>query len=289
MRKRLVYYNSKNGIQFHHAITTAELTPHIHFGAESHPLIELLFLISGKVDYMIDGETYHVSPGDMIVVNAMELHSVYADPDLPYERIVLQFSPNLIPQGFDYDLFEPFTHSSRYQHIIPRPLVAQVGLQKSFQKLTEIMANKNKFKDAYIVSAIIDIITKINEAVEILLTNNYHMISTPRKTNQLLHSIIEYINNHLTDTIIVLDLANFAGISTSYLYRFFQKNMNISLHSYIQNQKMQLARSLILKGHQPKSVAEQLGYEYYSTFFSQFKKIFKKTPTQLYTNISTSD
>ena len=131
MRKHLSRYISKNGIQFHHVITTAELVPHIHFGAESHSLIELLFLISGKVDYMIDGETYHVSPGDVIVVNAMELRSLYADPNLPYERIVLQFSPNLIPQGFDYDLFDPFTHSSRYQHIIPNPFVSQVQISKS--------------------------------------------------------------------------------------------------------------------------------------------------------------
>lgn len=283
MRKHLSRYISKNGIQFHHVITTAELVPHIHFGAESHSLIELLFLISGKVDYMIDGETYHVSPGDVIVVNEMELHSLYADPNLPYERIVLQFSPNFIPKSLNYDLFEPFTHSSKYQHILPRSLVERIGLSKAFKNLTNLAVIDSKFKDAYIISAIIDIIAKINESVEILLTDSYHMISTPRKTNELLHSIIEYISDHITDTITAVDIANFTGISTSYLYRFFQKNMNISLQNYIQNQKMQLARSLILKGHQPKNVAEKLGYEYYSTFFAHFKKIFKKTPTQLYT------
>ena len=56
--------------------------------------------------------------------------------------------------------------------------------------------------------------------------------------------------------------------------------MGISLHTYIQNQKMQLALSLIRKGYTPQNVSEMLGFDYYATFFNQFKAVFGKSPNQ---------
>ena len=50
-------------------------------------------------------------------------------------------------------------------------------------------------------------------------------------------------------------------------------------NNQLNNQKIQLAVSLLNQGHSPQAVALHLGYEYYATFFAQFKKVVGRTPT----------
>lgn len=285
MLKTFAEYISPNGIYYHHSISVVKDGEKHKSFTEAHALIELLFLISGQVDYSVDGSIYRMFPGDLIVVNAQELHTLYVDPSVPYERIMLQFSPNFIPKLLEMDISTPFLNASLYRHIIPKKIVEKFKIERLFRAMKRLAASKGKYKDVQFISMIIDLIAEINMSMDLLLTSEFHLIPTYKSTNEILRTAIKYINDNLTKNITTEELTDLLGISPSYLYRFFKMKMGISLHQYIHNQKMQLAYSLINQGYQPQNVAHFLGYEYYSTFFTQFKRTFKKTPSAVIANV----
>ena len=55
-----------------------------------HDFYECYLFISGDVTYIIEGKTYSLLPGDIILINSKELHqAIINDKEVPYERIVL--------------------------------------------------------------------------------------------------------------------------------------------------------------------------------------------------------
>ncbi|MBQ9756123.1 MAG: helix-turn-helix domain-containing protein [Clostridia bacterium] len=279
MLKSYVDYLSQNGIYYHHTIQNSD--DHVKVKTESHRRIEILFLISGNVEYVIDGLTFSLAPGDLIVVNAQKLHTINVDPTTNYERIVLQFDPSFIPSLNNVDLSYPFQNSHLYQHIIPKALVEKSNVEKLLRSILPLSRSTDKFKDSRIIAKIIDIISEINYIVETLISSEYHLIPQPSSTNEILQSIIKYINENITKKFSTVDISSMLGISESYLYRFFKQKMSITLHHYIQNQKLQYALSLLNQGLLPQYVSNYLGYDYYTTFYTQFKRRFNRPPKSM--------
>lgn len=56
--------------------------------------------------------------------------------------------------------------------------------------------------------------------------------------------------------------------------------MGISFREYVENQKMKLASILLQQGYTAQNAADYLGYEYYKTFYLQYKRVFKASPSQ---------
>ena len=55
-----------------------------------HDFYEVYFFLGGAVEYWVDGKTFHLEPGDLLLINPMELHRPVVAPDSKtYERIVL--------------------------------------------------------------------------------------------------------------------------------------------------------------------------------------------------------
>ena len=276
MQTHYTEYMSQNGFSFHHSLSINESST---YKAESHERIEIYLLISGHVTYLIEGSVYQISPGDILIVNAKEFHSLTIDPTIAYERIKLHFLPSIIPKLKDIDLSFPFLNARLYSHIIPQKLVAQSKIKDVLRQIKSDCDVDSKYRDSLIISHIVNLITEINITVDTLLTKEIHLIPSPKSSSEILQATINYVNTHVTENIASLDIAQHLGISESYLYRFFKQKMGISLHSYIENQKMQLALSMIRQGYSLQNISDYLGYDYYATFFAQFKRIFGKPPS----------
>ena len=59
-----------------------------------HDFYEIYFFISGQVEYQIEGRSYQLQPGDLLLISPLELHQpIFESVVQPYERIVLWISP----------------------------------------------------------------------------------------------------------------------------------------------------------------------------------------------------
>ena len=272
-------YNSPNGINYHHDFIEPSPKAHPFYKAESHRVIELLFVLDGTMYYSIDGAQFTVNKGDIIIINAGEFHSSRASHKTACERLNLHFPPNFLPT-LKNDLISSFTKTNVYQHVLPKEFIFKTKILSTLKKIESLCKQTDKYKDLRIISLIQILIAEINTVIDDLLLEKYHYITPPIATNELFQSAIDHINKNIQENLTPPIISKYLGVSESYLHRLFKKHMGISIHQYIQNQKMQLARSLLQKGHAAQNVAEMLGYEYYTTFFAQFKRVFGKSPNE---------
>ena len=64
------------------------------FDPHYHDFCKILVLVSGSVDYSVEGRTYEPEPGDLVLVNRGEIHCPHVKDGQPYERVILYLSHN---------------------------------------------------------------------------------------------------------------------------------------------------------------------------------------------------
>lgn len=281
--EEIVYsrFADKDGFSFNNSVDYADSRIRRTFKADSHDLIEILYLKSGKVTYSIDGKTFIAQPGDLVVINQQEFHSLNISPDQPYHRLNIHFSPDLIPHLSSVDLLRPFLLTKRYQHLIPKQLVEKSKIPSIFTKISKTAANKSLYQMPTLIILLQQLIIEINQVVDLLLNDNLYLLSAPAHINPYIVQTIEYINLHLEEQINADDIANKIGLTKDYLRHLFKDTIGVTLADYIGNRKMQTALILLRRGESPKNVSLKLGYTNYATFFLQFKKVFDITPSQI--------
>ena len=88
-------------LDHHRDVTYPAVEPHYH------EFYELLYFISGHVDYIIGDEIYHLQNDDLLIIPPNIMHNpIFADFRVPYERYVLWISLPALRQlaSIDEDL-----------------------------------------------------------------------------------------------------------------------------------------------------------------------------------------
>lgn len=94
-----------------------------------------------------------------------------------------------------------------------------------------------------------------------------------------IRNCIKYINENLSEKIKISDIAKYCGISADYLSQIFKKEIGENLSSYIMKQKLEKAKSLLLKGSTAKEICSEVGFSSQAYFVTVFKRCYNMTPT----------
>jgi len=94
-----------------------------------------------------------------------------------------------------------------------------------------------------------------------------------------LAKIVQYINDHLSENILLKDLAKTFYLNANYCSYLFNKHMGISYSEYINNEKIDRAKTLLRETTlSVAEVASRVGFNDYFYFNKVFKKIVGITP-----------
>lgn len=91
--------------------------------------------------------------------------------------------------------------------------------------------------------------------------------------------VVQFIEERLTDTITVDELASLTKLSKTYFSRIFKSSFNESPYSYVLRRRMELARELIVETNAALSeIALDCGMSDQAHLCKTFKKVFGTTP-----------
>ena len=99
-------------------------------------------------------------------------------------------------------------------------------------------------------------------------------------TDDLTKQAIEYISKKLTENFTIESIAKHLNVSPSTLMRSFKKNMNTPIHKYIIKKRLILAHNKISNGEPATVAAIDCGFNDYSGFYIQYKKMFGISPSK---------
>lgn len=90
---------------------------------------------------------------------------------------------------------------------------------------------------------------------------------------------VDYVYNHIHDRITVADLADYTGLSSSYLSRLFKRELGIAISDYIREKKIETAQNLLkYSNYSFIEISNYLAFSSQSHFIQTFEKQVGTTP-----------
>lgn len=281
MKKRTHEYQTRqymlsSDYEIYHYLNSDIRSINIHH----HDFYEFYFFISGDVTYLIEGKSYKLEPGNIVLINSKELHqAVINSEEAYYERIVLwinkAFLKKLSNDETDLSLcFEGFNK----KNVMSTDIEQQKNIRFILNKLVDLENYQGIGYELLYKAYITELMVHINN----LAFNESVELSVDMKKSNLIDGIIEYINNHIEEDITVDQIAEQFYLSKFHLSREFKKYTGTTIHRYIVQKKLIEAKELILKEVPIIDVYKQCGFGDYSNFFRAFKNEYGITPKQYY-------
>ena len=274
-------YSSHSGLVFLHRLNNTDGAKVYRGVKHSHPSHEIYLLLKGTARYTVNGQSFDVKPFDLLILNAYEYHFVEPSIDEAYERIVLQIPPNFIPVLNEVTPLNNLIKTNSFLNILPSKYVKDSNIYDIMKSIEKICLSDNEiYKDHLILAQTIQLSIELTKILADINNDKIGGVHYSEYTYPQLNICIQYINSNLHRPISIDDIVNQLHISRSRIQHLFKSVMGYSISDFICKQKMQLAYAMLNSGKSPTETAQALGYEYYSTFHTAFKKFYGYTPKE---------
>lgn len=103
----------------------------------------------------------------------------------------------------------------------------------------------------------------------------------PCNTEEIVDNLVIYIKGHLSEKLMLTELAFQVGLNPNYLNKVFKTKVGETVNKFIIAEKMKLAAKLLEEGQlKSYAIAESLGYDNYANFVNMFKKTYGVSPNK---------
>lgn len=97
--------------------------------------------------------------------------------------------------------------------------------------------------------------------------------------NEIAKKAVEFIHRNYRKDFSLTDVADFTGVSSSYLSRLFKEECRMGFVEYVNHVRVENAKQYIESGdHKLKEIVTQVGFNNYNYFFKVFKEVVGMTP-----------
>lgn len=239
------------------SFTSRSFKPHFH---ESYALI---LVENGVADYSYKQNEYVVSTNKLLILNPYEVHTGrslgkglwnFRSMYIPQEMVKTNRDTQTthLPQ-FLNRIVDNHELIIRYQHLHNQLLKGEMSIDQE----SEI---------SLLLSDLGDVARMNNKSFVI---DRYSSIAAKMK---------DFIHAYHSENIRLDDLMNITGLSRFHLIKVFSDKYGLPPHQYLNNLRIEKAKSLLGQGLPSTDVAFTVGYYDQSHFIRNFKKIVGITP-----------
>ena len=253
----------------------------LDFDYHHHDFNKIVILLDGDLTYIIEGNSYTLRPWDILLVGENQIHKPIVNPDKTYERIIFWLKPE------DKLLLNCFNIAKNDKNQSLRLSMTEIKTIKDMLINIRNCQDDNSFGNEILNKALfMQFMVHINR---LFLENKHTLENKSIHFDKTIDKVITFIENNLDQRLNIDSIASECYISKYYLMRKFKSAMGVSIHNYIINKRLILARTLILEGHALGEVSIKCGFNDYSTFVRSFKKFYNISPSQYSSSLNNFD
>lgn len=227
----VIAHNSSN---FHiFLVNLLYRTPHIHKD------FEISLVIDGVLSLITPAGEHILSSGDIFVMNPFLSHELKASS--PVLILSLQVSSAF------FSSYYPLVEQAEFDSFLIRP--SEKSSSGKIRGFLFAIALAYYQKEDYFPLKCAAVINQL--FLCLFSTENYHLI--PEKERQAaltkgkrIRRILQYIENHYTEKILLSDIAEQENLDLYYLSHFFKECFGISFQEYVTRLRCEKARQLLL-------------------------------------------
>ncbi|MCI8560081.1 MAG: AraC family transcriptional regulator [Dorea sp.] len=233
-----------------------------------HRSVEIFALFEGEIDFFINDLVYHLKPGECMLVNSNEIHSVHAPNE--NQTVVLQIPLSTFERHYTDERFIYFSNSSLIQDREVMDLIREiyeVYIQKGCGYEWKVMG------EFYLLLYLL--ITKYRmEKVDTKLIRQHKKLDS-------LSAITAYMKENYASEMSLESVAAVFGYSSAYFSRMFYRYTGINYKNYLDSLRLahaykDLANSDMAIG----DIAVNNGFANSRSFAKLFKEKYGILPSE---------
>lgn len=269
------YLNEDFKIFYLEDIAPAEIEYHYH------DFDKILVFFKGNITYTIEGKSYTLIPGDIILVPQGDTHKVESEENSIYARLVIYLSPQYLSSIVENEksLRDCFLHAKeRYSNVVRLNEKGKEQLSVLAAGMRDDIRKKEKigFDLLFQRTCLLQFLISLNRKMK---DESLHFVNTNQCDKKIVE-IIQYLNYHLTEEISIDGLADRFFVSKYHMMRRFKAETGYTIGNYINQKRLLYARELLKQGESVTKVYLDSGFKDHSTFVRAYKQMFHEVPSK---------
>lgn len=244
-----------------------------------HDHYEAFFAVSGDILYNVEGYTYRMEPGHLLLIPPYRLHQPCIHSGHCSERIALRFSQELPEKlnGKDHNIQWSGTENLPVQqYCLEEP--QRQEMKTLLQKL--LCEDKgNAYGKETVIHALLTCFFVLLARAKLQQGK-----AKPEKTEMTatVREMAEYIEKNYKNPVTSRQLEKQFLKNYSQLSKEFKEEVGGSPYQYLLLKRLLNAEKLLKEGIPPRTAAEESGFSDYSNFFRQFRTMYGCAPREYY-------
>lgn len=261
--------------RYFHLRDTAGQERDFHF----HEFDKIVILLSGSVEYHVEGAAYKMQSGDIILVRHHMIHKAVIDVSVPYERIIIYLNSSYVDRfAPDMGLMECFASAEKRRFCLARPDDDEWQAIKAQLTRLEDSTKDSGFAAEYMQGTnLAQLLVHINRVMQ----RGTEVKTDGAEYNEKIADVLSYINENLSKELTVDELAARSYLSRYHFMRLFKAQTGYTVHNYIRQKRLTLAARLIREGTSAVHAAAECGFSDYSAFHRAFTSTFGVSPGKI--------
>ncbi|EOR28169.1 AraC family transcriptional regulator [Clostridium sartagoforme AAU1] len=239
--------------------------------------IELSFVTSGSVDYLIEGEEYTLKKGQVLISNPGIYHKELFNSNTNCRELHLGLTDINIFNNCKKDFIDIGDKNvltlNTYKDEILKTCQDIVDEQKNHKQTSPFMLK------SLVMKVLVLLHREINEEIPNLNSQEFSFKSREKKV--LVESITKYLNENYTEDISLYTLSKNMYLSPVYISKIFKELMGDSPINYLIQIRLIKAKNLLEDSKLSiKTIAKMVGYNDPYYFSKLYKKYYGISPNK---------
>lgn len=238
----------------------------IEFASHFHKNFELIYVISGEVECTVNGKTDILHSHEFALCLSNEIHT--------YRSLGQSESWVVVFSGDFVHAFDKQTKHKTGTHF-------KFSCRPEVEHYLKSFLFVDDYSDIYLLKSCLYVVCAE-------FCRNIELKDASSKSDLLMRTITEYIDNHFQEPITLANLADVSGYDYSYISRCFNKTFNMSFNDYVNIYRIEYALTLLIETDKSiTDIAYESGFQSIRNFNHFFKGHVGLTPNKYRTTART--
>lgn len=245
--------------------------PNYAWGPKLRPQYHMHFILDGSGYFEIDHQIHHLKKGQIFLIPPNTTARYYADSQTPWTYAFISFLGNKSAQYMEQAGFG----FSPYIRDCNRDPEEYADVVREMLK-THQLTITNELRRVSLLFSLFSMLTASSHSADSQYPQKHH----DYLPETYFEHALQYIHFNYNKNIHIQDIADYIGITRSYLFYIFNKKLQMSPQKYLLNYRIEQAKNLLASTDIfIKDIAHNVGYEDSLAFSKMFRNATGYSPS----------